>query len=116
MPYHRQYRKALSDTFDIYLTILQRVDGYVNKLLRRDSHDWRVQNSCPACCYEVLVHRILTIGRHTDYYTPVKGEALYAISSHVCNGWEQLPETYPTGRLPCNCRSPCVRKRLFSVT
>ena len=70
MPYHRRYRKALSDTFDIYLTILQKVDGDVNKLLlvvRHDSHDWRVQKSCPACCYEVLVHRILMIGILTDY-------------------------------------------------
>ena len=71
MPYHRRYHKALSDTFDIYLTILQRVDADVNKLLGRDSPDWRVQNPCPACCYEVLVHRILMIG--TDYYTPAEG-------------------------------------------
>ena len=54
MPYHRRYRKALSDTFDIYLTILQKVDTDVNKLLGHDAPDWRVQNSCPACCYEVL--------------------------------------------------------------
>ena len=115
MPYHRRYRKALSDTFDIYLTILRRVDRDVNKLLRRDSHDWRVQNSCPACCYEVLVYRILMINILTDY-TPVKGRALSAISSHVCNGWKQLPETYLTGRLPFDRGSPRVRKRLFFVT
>ena len=53
MPYHRRYRKALSDTFDIYVTILQKVDEDVDKLLGRDSPDWRVQNSCPACSYEV---------------------------------------------------------------
>ena len=53
MPYHRRYRKALSDAFDIYVTILQMVDADVNKILGHDTPDWRVQNSCPACCYEV---------------------------------------------------------------
>jgi hypothetical protein len=56
MPYHRRYRKALSDTFDIYVTILQKVDEDVDKLLGRDSFDWRVKNSCPPCSYEVLYY------------------------------------------------------------
>ena len=58
MPYHRRYRKTLSDTFDIYLTIIQKVDEEVNKLLECDTPDWRVQNSCPACCYEVLYFKL----------------------------------------------------------
>ncbi|KDR81011.1 hypothetical protein GALMADRAFT_241624 [Galerina marginata CBS 339.88] len=53
IPYHRRYRKALSDTFDVYLTILQRVDAQVVKILGRDSPNWRVKNACPACCYEL---------------------------------------------------------------
>ncbi|KAI9057445.1 hypothetical protein FKP32DRAFT_1615289 [Trametes sanguinea] len=53
LPYRRRYRTALSDCFDVYLAILRMIEKRVNKALKRDTPDWRVQNSCPACCYEL---------------------------------------------------------------
>ncbi|KAI9059827.1 hypothetical protein FKP32DRAFT_1613970 [Trametes sanguinea] len=53
LPYHRRYRTALSDCFDIYLAILRVIEKRVNKALKRDTPDWRALNSCPACCYEL---------------------------------------------------------------
>ncbi|OJT11774.1 hypothetical protein TRAPUB_11681, partial [Trametes pubescens] len=53
LPYRRRYRTALSDCFDIYLAILHVIEEHVKIALKRDSPDWRVQNSCPACCYEL---------------------------------------------------------------
>ncbi|OSC99715.1 hypothetical protein PYCCODRAFT_1372708 [Trametes coccinea BRFM310] len=53
LPYCRRYRTALSDSFDIYLSILRVVEKRVSQALGRDSPDWRVKNACPACCYEL---------------------------------------------------------------
>jgi len=49
----RRYRTALSDSFDVYLTLMRRVAQQVAKKLGRDGINWRVQNACSACCYEV---------------------------------------------------------------
>ncbi|KAI0348802.1 hypothetical protein OH77DRAFT_617276 [Trametes cingulata] len=53
IPYRRRYRTALSDAYDVYLTMLRGIDARVSASLKRDRPDWRVQNSCPACCYVV---------------------------------------------------------------
>ncbi|KAI9069496.1 hypothetical protein FKP32DRAFT_1608414 [Trametes sanguinea] len=53
LPYRRRYRTALSDCFDVYLTVLRVIDKRVSKALNRDTADWRVKNACPACCYEL---------------------------------------------------------------
>lgn len=53
MPFTRKYRTALSNAFDVYLTILQKVDALVAHALGRDTPDWRVLNACPPCGYEV---------------------------------------------------------------
>ncbi|KAI0640725.1 hypothetical protein C8Q79DRAFT_920896 [Trametes meyenii] len=53
LPYQRRYRTALSDCFDIYLSILLSIEKRVDAALKRDSADWRVMHSCPACCYKV---------------------------------------------------------------
>ncbi|KAF9242903.1 hypothetical protein BU15DRAFT_86685 [Melanogaster broomeanus] len=52
-PYRRRYHTVLADTFDIYLTIRRQVDTQVKEALGRNSTEWRVQNACPACCYEL---------------------------------------------------------------
>ncbi|KAE9406005.1 hypothetical protein BT96DRAFT_751532, partial [Gymnopus androsaceus JB14] len=52
VPYRRTYRTALSDTFDIYLTIQRKVNRQVAQKLGQDSPNYRVLNSCPPCCYE----------------------------------------------------------------
>ncbi|TEB39060.1 hypothetical protein FA13DRAFT_1619949 [Coprinellus micaceus] len=63
-PYHRQWRIALADTFDIFLKIKHSVDERVAESLGRSTPNWRVLNSCPPCTYELegepnLNYRIL---------------------------------------------------------
>lgn len=41
------------DAFDVYLLVLRDVDKKIAKVLGRDGRDWRVQEGCPACGYEV---------------------------------------------------------------
>ncbi|KAF8170782.1 hypothetical protein BJ912DRAFT_860927 [Pholiota molesta] len=53
IPYKRRYRKAISDAFDVYLTILRAVNVQVADILGRNSPNWRVLNACPACTYEL---------------------------------------------------------------
>ncbi|KAH9847417.1 hypothetical protein C2E23DRAFT_741984 [Lenzites betulinus] len=53
LPYRRRYRTALSDCFDVYLSILRVIEKRTAVILRRDTPDWRVKNSCPACNYEL---------------------------------------------------------------
>ena len=53
IPYRRSYRTALSDTFDVYLAILRKVDTRVSAELGHNTPDYRALNSCPPCTYEV---------------------------------------------------------------
>ncbi|KAF8196114.1 hypothetical protein BJ912DRAFT_847093 [Pholiota molesta] len=53
MPYKRKYRKAVSDAFDVYLTILRDVNAQVAEILGHDTPNWRVMNACPPCTYEL---------------------------------------------------------------
>ncbi|KAG6874966.1 hypothetical protein C0992_005766, partial [Termitomyces sp. T32_za158] len=55
VPFRRQYRDALSNTFDAYLGILCMVDKHIAKELRRNGENWRVLNACPPCTYEDYV-------------------------------------------------------------
>ncbi|KAL7283095.1 hypothetical protein ACG7TL_002520, partial [Trametes sanguinea] len=53
IPYRRHFRTAISDAFDIYLTVLRHVDQRIQASLGRDTPDWRVKNACPPCGYEL---------------------------------------------------------------
>ncbi|KAI0350003.1 hypothetical protein OH77DRAFT_1576588 [Trametes cingulata] len=53
IPYRPLYRTAISEAFDVYLTIQHLVSKRVMSILGRDAPDWRARNSCPACSYEV---------------------------------------------------------------
>ena len=55
VPYRRRYRTAMSDAFEVYLSILRAVDKQVQRVLGRDTPDWRVLNACPPCGYEVCI-------------------------------------------------------------
>ncbi|KZT06566.1 uncharacterized protein LAESUDRAFT_759386 [Laetiporus sulphureus 93-53] len=63
IPYRRRYRLALSDAFDIYLSIHQKIEKHVQEALGRDTPNWRVLNACPACCYELENEPSLHFGR-----------------------------------------------------
>ncbi|KAG1848566.1 hypothetical protein F4604DRAFT_1935345 [Suillus subluteus] len=43
----------LSSAFNIYLEILHRVDQHLHMALKRDTPNWRLLNSCPACFYKL---------------------------------------------------------------
>lgn len=53
VPYTRTYRNALSNAFDIYLSITRSVATSVRKELGHDGPNWRVLNACPPCSYKV---------------------------------------------------------------
>ncbi|RDX48316.1 hypothetical protein OH76DRAFT_1456309 [Lentinus brumalis] len=53
VPYRRFFRTAISDAFDIYLTIRREVKKQVMGALGRDAPGWRVKNGCPACSCQV---------------------------------------------------------------
>ncbi|KAG2121788.1 hypothetical protein BD769DRAFT_1629343 [Suillus cothurnatus] len=43
----------LSSAFDVYLEILHRVDQRLHTALKRDTPNWHLLNSCPACFYKL---------------------------------------------------------------
>jgi hypothetical protein len=42
-----------STAFDVYLPIRAEVDKHVKVALGRDTPNWRLKNSCPACLYKL---------------------------------------------------------------
>lgn len=52
-PYRRNYRNQLSQTFEIYVRLCDKIDAKVQKACGRDAKNWRVKNACPPCTYEV---------------------------------------------------------------
>jgi hypothetical protein len=42
-----------SAAYDIYLEIIHSVDKQLKAALKHDTPDWRLLNSCPACCYKL---------------------------------------------------------------
>ncbi|KAI0746795.1 hypothetical protein C8Q80DRAFT_1220069 [Daedaleopsis nitida] len=53
IPFRRRFRKAISDTFDVYLLLMDQVHRKVQEALGRDAPNWRVRHACPACSYKV---------------------------------------------------------------
>ncbi|KAH9931189.1 hypothetical protein B0H21DRAFT_699872 [Amylocystis lapponica] len=106
IPFHRRYRTALADAFDVYLTVLRNVRHQVLGALGRDTLNWRVLNACPPCGYELegepplkfsrmycidgnnSLKRLAPVGNRkagdqrnfteTDYYLPVDFVEKYA--------------------------------------
>ena len=52
----------LSETYEIYVRILNFVDNRVSASLGWNTPDWRVNNACKACCYVVRGHSLNSIG------------------------------------------------------
>ncbi|KAG2100405.1 uncharacterized protein F5147DRAFT_747133 [Suillus discolor] len=53
MPYRPYLNSQFSDTYDIYLEILNRVDRRLNGALHRNTPNWRLLNACPCCSYQL---------------------------------------------------------------
>ncbi|KAF9076441.1 hypothetical protein BDP27DRAFT_1210207 [Rhodocollybia butyracea] len=109
-PYRRSYRTALSDTFDIYLAIIRKVQSKVAKELGQDSLDYRARNSCPPCTYELegeppqtfsrmvvidgnnSLKRLDGIGKREVSDTRVFGESDYYLSEEFVNRYaDEIP-------------------------
>ncbi|KAJ7664162.1 hypothetical protein B0H17DRAFT_1162819 [Mycena rosella] len=57
--------------FDLYLEILQNMEGRVKHALGRDAPDWRLKNCCPSCTYKLegeakLIFEMLGTGDGND--------------------------------------------------
>ncbi|KAJ4463848.1 hypothetical protein C8J55DRAFT_443245 [Lentinula edodes] len=103
LPYRRGYRTGLSNAFDIYLAIRRKVDAQVAKELGHDSDNYRVLNSCPACCYKLedepdvefsrmwvvdgnnSLKRMAGVGNREVSDTRVFGESDYYLSADFVN-------------------------------
>ena len=59
VPFRRYFRTVLSETYEIYVRILNIVDNRINASLGWDTPNWRVNNACKACCYVVRVLLLL---------------------------------------------------------
>lgn len=53
IPYRRRYRIALSDAFEVYTSILHKIEEDVKDALGYNTPNWRILNACPPCGYEV---------------------------------------------------------------
>jgi len=53
--YRHAFWKHFSNTFDIYLKILEGVRRRINVTLNRTADDWRIKHSCPPCQYKVFL-------------------------------------------------------------
>lgn len=58
--FHRHLSRQFSIAFDLYLEIRRCVATKVAKALQRDSPDWRVKHTCPACSYTLANEELLT--------------------------------------------------------
>ncbi|KAH7904872.1 hypothetical protein BJ138DRAFT_1018517, partial [Hygrophoropsis aurantiaca] len=53
VPYRPHLSAQLSAAYDIYLEIVYRVECQLKVALQRDTPNWRLLNSCPACFYKL---------------------------------------------------------------
>ncbi|KAG1845333.1 hypothetical protein F4604DRAFT_1547206, partial [Suillus subluteus] len=49
--YWRYLADQLCAAYDVYLKLQRHITHHLNKHLGRDTPDWRMHNSCPACQY-----------------------------------------------------------------
>ncbi|KAF7342696.1 hypothetical protein MSAN_02027500 [Mycena sanguinolenta] len=53
VPYRPHLRQQFSVTYDVYLELRRRTDSLVNTALGRDTPNWRLKHTCPACMYKL---------------------------------------------------------------
>ncbi|THU93778.1 hypothetical protein K435DRAFT_820167 [Dendrothele bispora CBS 962.96] len=53
VPYRSYLGQQFSICFDLYLDVLSRIKTRVKKVLGRNSSNWRLENACPACEYNL---------------------------------------------------------------
>ncbi|KAJ6487579.1 hypothetical protein C8R45DRAFT_827790 [Mycena sanguinolenta] len=53
VPYRPYLREQFSVAYDVYLELRQEADKLVNAALGRDTPNWRMKHTCPACMYKL---------------------------------------------------------------
>ncbi|KAK7685839.1 hypothetical protein QCA50_011185 [Cerrena zonata] len=53
VPYRRHLRTILAETYEVFVRIQRVIHKRVMSSLGWDGENWRVSNSCPACCYQL---------------------------------------------------------------
>ncbi|KAJ6474311.1 hypothetical protein C8R45DRAFT_935708 [Mycena sanguinolenta] len=53
MPYRPYLREQFSIAYDVYLELRRQTDKLVNSALGRDTPNWRMKHTCPACMYKL---------------------------------------------------------------
>ncbi|KAG2353028.1 hypothetical protein BDR07DRAFT_1311520, partial [Suillus spraguei] len=53
MPYRPYLNSQFSNTYDIYLEILNHVDHRLNEVLHCNTPNWHLLNACPCCSYKL---------------------------------------------------------------
>ncbi|EJT99359.1 hypothetical protein DACRYDRAFT_118093 [Dacryopinax primogenitus] len=52
-PYEPSFRRRMADAYDAYTLLLVAVEKRVSQGFGRDTPDWRVKHTCPACSYKL---------------------------------------------------------------
>ncbi|KAJ7640923.1 hypothetical protein B0H17DRAFT_1216483 [Mycena rosella] len=79
-PFKPYQMQQFTICFDLYLEILQNVEGRVKHALGRDAPDWRLKNCCPSCTYKLegeakLIFEMLGTGDGNDSLKPRRDRA-----------------------------------------
>ncbi|KAG1896067.1 uncharacterized protein F5891DRAFT_1130419 [Suillus fuscotomentosus] len=53
IPYRPYLKMQFSAAYDIFLEILHRINQHLRQALKRDTVNWRMLNTCPACFYKL---------------------------------------------------------------
>ncbi|KAF8180065.1 hypothetical protein K438DRAFT_1977033 [Mycena galopus ATCC 62051] len=94
VPYRPYLREQFSIAYDLYLEIRRQTDARVNAALGRDTPNWRLKHTCPACMYKLegedtLIFSILT--------TMDGNDSLKRVLRHAkTDGSEQEPTLGPS--------------------
>ncbi|KAJ3831878.1 hypothetical protein F5878DRAFT_654758 [Lentinula raphanica] len=113
VPYRRSHRADLSNAFDIYLTIQRNLQKRVAEELGHTSPDYRVLNSCPACCYEVKgcidfainpdgnnsLKRMAGIGGRANVDVKTFNDSDYYLTSDFVNVYANEIHSRPSGQM-----------------
>ncbi|KAF7342695.1 hypothetical protein MSAN_02027400 [Mycena sanguinolenta] len=76
VPYRPYLREQFSIAYDVYLDLRRETDKIVNSALGRDTPNWRMKHTCPACMYKLegedeLIFSMLTAMDGNDSLTRV---------------------------------------------
>ena len=101
IPCQPSYHTLFSTAFDVYLEILESTCREVLKVLKRDTENWRLKNTCPGCSYKLQGEQKLAF----EMLIAMDGNnSLKRIRriSNSCENASEKPQEYqrPDSRLP----------------